>query len=303
MGPSLSRRFVGSADKGRKHETGRGGALKPVLTVPERFRRAVQSFQSYRNRPKGFLARVDYWVYLPGEEMPGQEEIMHRMLAANPYAIRGVSPIGTAEAVYFSDVRVDFSLVRKDRNPRIFRSAVFPESLDPGLAQLSQVEESCALIKISFVSEQPVGDTRHTGFCVHAADAVAELAHGSVIYDRVAERLWTRPELAEALNRDFKGQDSDLHVATRWFGAAEGGWVETRGLRKIGLAEMKTAHMERDQQVLIRAVVELAVEKVWSAVKLDDEIMVTLFDDEFKVVSGKRGAEFNDVRILRLAEG
>jgi hypothetical protein len=270
--------------------------------LAERFSRAIDSVKSYRNRPKGFVARVDYWVYLPGDELPSQEQIMHRMLADNPHKVKGVSPIGNAEAIFFSDVRTHIALVLKERNPRIFRAGLFPDTIYPTEPQLAAMDLAKSLVKVSFVSEQPLKETTHTGFALHAADAIADLANGTLIYDRVSEHLWTRDELTQALSRDPKAQSTDLQTTTLWMSQIEGGWVETRGLRKIGFPEIKTAKMERDQQVLIQAVIDQAVEKVWECNQIPAELTVTLFEDEFRVVVAKRGKDFTEVKILRIGE-
>ncbi|MEA2553738.1 MAG: hypothetical protein QOJ65_1914, partial [Fimbriimonadaceae bacterium] len=36
------------------------------------------------SRTRPYFAHAEYWVYLPTEELPSQEQIMHRMLRGNP---------------------------------------------------------------------------------------------------------------------------------------------------------------------------------------------------------------------------
>jgi hypothetical protein len=248
--------------------------------------------------------------------MPSQEQIMHRMLAGNPYGPPGSSPIGKAQGILFSDVRTSIALVLKEKNGRLFRPSIFPES--PTEAQIHLLDNAQSLVKVSFISEEPLKSMDHAVFAIHAADAIADLAEGTLIYDRVAERLWERDELAGRLKRYPSGRDTELHVFTNWVDAPSGGWAETRGLPKVGVKDLRTVPMEHDERNLIQAILELAAENIWFNLGIPEELVVSLFDDRFQVELSKvgsksaskggarfgtsHGPEFNQVRVLRIPQ-
>src|SRR5579885_1987197 len=87
-----------------------------------------------RKRPRPFFAHGEYWVYLPSEDMPSQEEIMNRMLLGNPHRIDGKLPITKNEALIFSDVRLQIALVLRSRNAHVFRPDLFNEHVEPTAA-------------------------------------------------------------------------------------------------------------------------------------------------------------------------
>ena len=92
------------------------------------------------------------------------------------------------EALIFSDVRLHIALVLRSKNAHVFRPDLFEEHVEPTVELLEGLAGSKSFAKIRFISEEPLKDHRHLIFLAHAADAIADLAKGKVIYDVVAER-------------------------------------------------------------------------------------------------------------------
>jgi hypothetical protein len=274
--------------------------MSVALTLKERFERALGSFQSYWSRPKNYLARIEYWIYLPGAELPSQEAIMRRMTAENPYVFQGGSPITPAEGILFSDVRTHIALVLKKKNPRIFRTDVFPDFTQVSAEAVTLIESAESMVKVRYVSEEKLKDKRHISFSAHAADAIAELGEGSLIYDNVAEKLWTREEFSEELRRHPKGDSSELHVRAVWRQVEASERMETRGLQKLGLKDLKTAEMSSDEKSLVRSLIELGTDQIWQNATIPESLSVNLFDAQFRLLCTSDRDEFTHVRVMRL---
>ncbi len=249
----------------------------------------------YRRKPP-FLASAEYWVYLPSLDLPPQTEIMHRMLAGNPHR----HALGPREGILFSDVRLHIGLVLKAKNPHAFGPSAFSEEVAASPEQIKALSQSASFARVRYISEQPLPDQRHITFLAHAAEAIADLAKGSFIYDQTTERLMTPDELTSALDQDSTGLNPRLHLRVLWKGAPLTGHAETRGLRKIGFDELITAAMEPDERVLVTAVLEEAAHEIWRKNAAPEELEVTAFDDLFKVNRLKPHQGFQPVKILRV---
>lgn len=254
---------------------------------------------SFRPKRK-FLAIAEYWIYLPGDKMPDQNAIMTRTIGMNPYTQKGRTPVGTAEGLMFSDVRLHVAIALRPRNPNAFRPDLFNASMDVSPEALEALAEANSFVKVRFVSEDPLKDKRHLQFLPHLADAVAELGEGRLIYDSVAERLILREELQETLRSQVDVSGPDVHTRILWRNELEGGYAETRGLAKIGLPELKTPSSVTDQRVLILAVLEETVRRIWAAPQIPEMMDVEAFDDQFRVIFEQTREKAVRVRIARM---
>ena len=237
----------------------------------------------FRGRSKPYFAHAEYWVYLPGEELPAQEKIMDRMLMSNPHRAAGRFPITKNEALLFSDVRLHIALVLRARNAHVFRPDLFDEHVEPTSALLEGLSESASFVKLRFISEDPLNNQRHLLFLAHAADAVAELGNGNVIYDVVAEKLYTAAEFFSALDHFEDAANPDFQTQVVWSRNPSGGIAETRGLVKVGLPELETEPMNADQRVLVTAILEQVIRQVWTLSVLPPALDVTYFEDVYRV--------------------
>ncbi len=253
---------------------------------------------SRRGRSK-FLAAAEYWVYIPGEAMPKQEELLDRIVGKNPYKRGGKSPIGPSEGLVLSDIRLHMALILRKKNPHIFRPDLF-EDVDVRKEHLDSMSASNAIVKLRYISEEPLPDKRHLQFLIHAADAMAEIGSASLIYDQTAQRLLTKGEMEALLSQDVDATTPQLHVTIKWEDRPHDCHAETRGLRKIGLDELRTGAMEADEKILVTQVLELAVERLWNMSLLPEEVEVEAFDDTFKILLSPPAEGFSQARILRM---
>lgn len=252
-----------------------------------------------RAKPK-FLATAEYWVYLPGDSMPPQDRVMDRMLAGNPHSKRGQSPIGKNEGLVFSDVRLHIALVLRKRNPHVFRPDLFEDHIEPSATDLQALSEAQSLVKVRYVSEEPLPDKRHLQFLLHAADAYAALGEGRIVYDVMAERLIPIEELQATLTENFDATGPELHVRTVWKRTATGGVAQTRGLAKIGFHELATSEMEADERWLVKTVLDEAVKEIWQAPSMPASVEVSAYDDRFRILVQEAKDRLATVRIQRV---
>jgi hypothetical protein len=257
-------------------------------------------FFTTRKKKQPFFASAEYWVFLPESKMPDQDEIMTTMISRNPYSKRGQSPIGPPEGLIFSDVRLHIALVLRAKNPHAFRPYIFEDVDEMNRDTLVDLEGCQAFVKLRYISEDPLKDKRHLQFLIHAADAVARLGASPVIYDHVSAVLYTPSRLAELLSEHFNATNSDVHVRTRWIPHSSGGHLETKGMVKVGLPEIKTDGLEADQQLLARAVLDEAIAKTWEHAAIPDPWEVEAYGDRFQILPAQPKNRTTLVRILRI---
>lgn len=247
-----------------------------------------------------YLAAAEYWVYLPGEELPDQNAVMTRTIGLNPYRHASREAIEPREGLLFSDVRTHIALVLRKKNPHAFRPDMFDSSMEVTPEILDALNQANSFVKVRYVSEDKLPDARHLQFLPHAADAVAELGEGRLIYDVVAERMITRDEMEATLREKADVTGSEVHTRVLWKPEVDAGHAETRGLQKIGLRELKTPPTPTDQRVLVIRVLEEVVRRLWIHPVIPDALDVTAYDDRFRVVFAPGRDSFIKVRILRL---
>lgn len=258
----------------------------------------VAGYLIMAKRPrKKYLAMAEYWVYQPGETMPAQDKLLDRMVGKNPYRQPGIDPIGPMEGLVLSDIRLHMALVLRRKNTAIFRPDLFAE-IEVTPEHLAELATSKSLVKIRYVSEEPLKDKRHLQFLIHAADAVADLGGATLIYDATGQRLFLKEELEQALRENPDGTRVDLQAWSLW---REGvtSFGETRGLRKIGLDDLRTGSMEEDEKVLVTYLLEMAIERLWSHTAMPDEVSVEAYGDSFRILFDRAKEGFAPTRILR----
>ena len=120
----------------------------------------IGAFFIRHRQQRSYFAATEYWVYIPGTELPEQQTIMHRMLAANPYGKPSDPPLGPREGVIFSDVRLHIALVLRSKNPQAFRLDLFAEDVDTTPEQLESIALAGSLARWPSASSRfPTSDT------------------------------------------------------------------------------------------------------------------------------------------------
>ncbi|HJP83149.1 MAG TPA: hypothetical protein VJ835_06540 [Fimbriimonadaceae bacterium] len=245
-----------------------------------------------RRRKSKFLAVCEYWVYIPGEKLPKQDDIMSLVLQGN-------SPVGPQEGLLFSDIRLHIALILRSKNPHVFRPDLFDEHIEPTAELLEKMAESQAVVKIRYLSESPLKSDAHLQLLPYLAYAYCKLADGLAVFDVNAERLFTREELQSEL-RDSNARRPELHLNTVWHREPEGGHVETRGMIKKGLAELVSADVHSDERLLVSGLIEEAAKRLWTAEQFQEQVEVESFSDLFRLILSVPKDGKSTVRILRV---
>jgi hypothetical protein len=245
-----------------------------------------------RRRAKPIATLVEYWVYLPGDKLPAQDELMADLAKAET--------LGHSEMLLFSDIRLHVALVLRSKNPTQFRPDLLEGHIEPTAEILASLSEANAMARIRFVSEKPMPDDRHLHLLPYLAYALAKRGAGKVIYDSSSEWLMTIDDLANTIKRDRQLVNAASHTRVLWKLLPIGGRAETRGLVKRGMAELQTLPVSVDQRVLVTQLMEEASKQVWALPQLPATLSVTAFDDDFEMLLGDQRDGFVPVRIARM---
>jgi len=246
-----------------------------------------------RSRQNRYMAVAEYWVYLPEERLPKQDDIMSLVLQGN-------SPVGHAEGLLFSDIRLHIALILRSKNPHVFRPDLFADYIEPTPEILAALAESKAVAKVRYLSEVRLKSDAHLQLLPYLAYAYCKLANGKAIFDVTAEKLLSVPDLFALLKQDKNAKRPEVHLHTIWTQQEEGGRVETRGLVKKGLPELVTASIESDERMLVTNLIDEAAKKLWTEESMPEQIEVESYDDRFQILLGKPEKGRSTVRIMRV---
>lgn len=229
-----------------------------------------------------YFAACEYWVFIPGDAMPNQDDVMTAMVARNPHMQGGHSPIGAKEGILFSDVRLHCTLVLRAKNPHVFRPDIYAD-VEVSAEVLKGLALAQAIVKVRYVSEAPLQDDRHLQFLPHMAAAYARLGEATAVYDAVTERLFTPQEFEAMLGEDIDAKRPEVHVRVVWIRDGGAARAETRGLIKKGMAELVTADARTDNERLVCEVLQDAAYLAWARGENLETEIVEYFGDKFEV--------------------
>ncbi len=249
-----------------------------------------------------FYSRAEYWVYTDQDRLPPQEEIMTRIIGRNPYVRPRFEPIGPTDGLFMSDVRLAIALVRKEKNPHLFdpTDLVSAEFSDQDLN--TAMVEAKTLVRLSYISEQPLRDRRHLQFLAHAADAYASLTGSKLILDPIAGIPRFKPQMENWLSQELDLTTPEKHVlwepttseqTTKWL---------SKGFVKLGYPEIETYDVSTDQAMLTQELLESLTKAHWNGPLTPDEnFEVEVYGDRFVFLLEKtKSPKVLSLRILRI---
>lgn len=259
---------------------------------------AIFAYRFLYGRSKhGYLAHTEYWVFVPEGKVPPMPRIMDRMIKKNPHNTPDGVCITQREGMIFSDIRLNISVAKREKNPHAFRPDLFEETVVPTKEILEALSDSSALVKVRYTSKAALPDTRHLIFLPHLADAIADLCKGKVVFDTVAQRLFLAEEFSSLL--DAPADRPDLHVNLVWKSDGDESYAQSQGLRKVGQDEIKTDSAKADQEVLIRGLATRASHKILREMRTPESMELSDFGDTF-LLSFRTGKDaLTHVSILR----
>jgi len=253
----------------------------------------------FGQKKQKFFAACEYWIYLPGDQLPPQDQIMTRMVGQNPY---GFGVIGAQEGMLFSDVRLHVSLALRSKNTHVFRPDLFSEDVEVTQELLEALAASQSFAKLRYISEEPLKDDRHLQFMTHMVDAVAALGKAGVIFDVVCERLIKPADLSAQLAENSNARRADLHVRVAWRKKQGSARAATLGLIKKGIPEIVSAEADLDHEVLLQEVLYEAATQIWKQGSLPQELTVSSFHDKFQLQIEQDRKGETTARIMRIQE-
>ncbi|MBN9502502.1 MAG: hypothetical protein BGO01_13885 [Armatimonadetes bacterium 55-13] len=246
-----------------------------------------------RREQSRFFAISEYWVYIPGEELPSQDKIMNLVL-------QGGAPVGTQEGLLFSDIRLHVALVLRAKNPHVFRPDIIADHITPTAEVLTALASSKAMIKIRYASEIRLKSDAHLQLLPYLSYAYQKLGEGLAVYDVNQERLMTKDEFTALLKANTNTKAAEFNIQTVWRPAELGGRVESRGLIKKGLPELVTDDVRADEKMLVESLVEEAARKIWTENQIPDQVEIESYDDRFQILVSPPSKGRARIRIMRL---
>lgn len=251
-----------------------------------------------------FYSRAEYWVYTDQDRLPPQEEIMTRIIGRNPYNKGRFQPIGPADGLFMSDVRLSIALVRKEKNPHLFDPTELVTASFADNALNTAMVEARSIVRLSYISEQPLRDRRHLQFLAHAADAYASLLDAKLILDPVAGVPRTKAEMESWLSKDLDLTTPQAHVQWEQENSEGTARWKSRGFVKLGYPEIETYDISSDQAMLTRELLEELTRSHWyGPLAPEKNAEVELHGDRFVFVLEKtKSLQLLMLRILRLQE-
>lgn len=246
-----------------------------------------------RHRSSKYMACAEYWVYLPEDQLPPQDEVMKLLLGGN-------SPVGPEEGLLLSDIRLHIGLVLRTKNPHVFRPDLFEDHLEPTAEHLHLMSTSKAIAKIRYLSEIRLKTDAHLQLLPYLSYAYAKLGNGNAIYDVSAERLMTVPDLLEQLKADKNARRPEIHLQTIWRKTEDGGRAETRGLIKKGMPDLVTHEVHSDERLLVTGLLEEAGRRLWTQSQFPEQVEVESYNDLFRLMLAPPRNGRSQVRIVRV---
>ncbi len=213
------------------------------------------------------VAACEYWVYAPDPQEPDRALLAQRLA-------------GQATSL-LADVRLRLTIARREHNPSVFRPDLFDEDVEPTAELLSRIAGSHGIVKVGYYGAAPNRDRRYLGFVPRLADALAELCGGGVVFDVVQERLYRAEEFHEMLAAQTDPAEPEAHMRVLWKNPSGEARAETRGLRKVGLPELRSDPVAADMKLLVTDLFERASRSLFDSATLPGTMELTMYEDRF----------------------
>ncbi len=245
-----------------------------------------------RRKPQPIPTEIEFWVYLPTDKMPSQDDLMTDLSKAQA--------LGPPELLLFSDIRLHIAVALRAKNLEYFRPDLTDPRVEPTAETLEALANATAMARVRFSSDLPIPDDRYLRLVPYLAYALAKRAGAKAILDVAGSRLMTVEELEQTLQGDRKLQSPGSHVNVIWQPLEAGGHAETRGFGKKGQPDLRTLPVRQDQRVLVVELLEEAVKQLWPLAKHPETVSIHAYDDEFNLLLGPPQAGVVPVRISRM---
>ena len=246
-------------------------------------------------RPTPYLAHAEYWVYSKALEMPTTDKLMVRLVGDNPYIQQGQNPVGGAEGLVLSDVRLKIALLLRKKNPNLFEGRLLPETIADHQEFTNDIGTFHSIVKLQYVSTTKLKDKRHLQFLVHAADAVAEITDAKWIFDKITGSIRSKPEMEEILKKNFNVTKLEIHTR---LDTNEDNTFSSFGLSKIGIADFDTHPVSGDQVQLVEEILRKYMALSWERGEAFPD-PIKAYEDEFFIIQKSVRGGRTLMRIVR----
>jgi hypothetical protein len=223
-------------------------------------------------KPYRITADLEYWVFVPKAELPPQEQVMESLLAA--------PALEPAHHLLLSDVRLHVGLATRDKNALSFRPDVLGEGAETLMDRLAECQ---GFFRVRFLAEKLGSERRHLVYLPYLAYAYGRLAGAVAIADRAMGKTYGFEEFGAYLKECRRPERFSDHVAVDWIPEEQGGHAQTRGMGKLGLPELISPRVARDEERIVTVLLAEYAERLWRDGAVPDSREFELFEDDFLV--------------------
>lgn len=266
-----------------------------ILAVVVAIGTALIIAQTKSPNAKRTATRIEFWLYT-NADVPDQERVMQLLMRGSSR----LRPLDQPSAVLMSDIRVSVDMVRRERNAHAFQ----PERIDDYLVHdqeaVEKIHECQNMIRVRFISEEPVADTRYLKFTPYLAHAYGEISEVVAVVDLIGGAIFSWDQFSNWVSSATDLTQPVHHVRVDWTRQPEGGIARTHGQVKMGCRELVSHIAPIDQQVILEEVLlDLAKER-WSDDGPSGKTLVQTPYDQFLCELSPRGTDEWLVHVTRL---
>ena len=226
------------------------------------------------------MAHAEYWVYSKATELPSIEKLMVRLVGDNPYVQQGQNPVGGAEGLVLSDIRLKIALMLQKKNPQFFEGSLLPDTISDHDDFINDIGTFKSIIRLQYISTTKLKDKRHLQFLMHAADAAADITDSSWILDKITGSLRTKNQQADILRKNFNVTKLEFHVRLE---SNEDNTFSSYGLSKVGISDFDTHPVLTDQSQLVKEILEKYLALSWERGEAFAD-PIRAYEDEFYII-------------------
>ncbi|MBL8087491.1 MAG: hypothetical protein JNM85_05390 [Chthonomonas sp.] len=247
-------------------------------------------------------AQVEYWIYLPTERAPLQDDLMKIMVATNSADPNRPTAITAREGMIFSDIRLLIELTLRSRSPHVFRPDLLMSLSGTDSGNINGLAAAQSMLRVRYVSREQLADYRHLTFMPYLAHASMKLGDGIAVLDVGRQRLMDPDQFTRWLTATTNLESFESNVTIQVVEDDEYRRIVTTGMVTIGLRELRTLPLQADAETVAKQVVEELARRCWDQRTEIEDMMVDLEFDSFRGYVQGRTADTCELRIQRITK-
>lgn len=233
---------------------------------------------------------MEYWIYLPTNEVPDGTNMISALIESGKIATEGV--------LVLRDIHLRLGFVLKKDNISQFRPDLLVDAVGYTKEVQETILESQSVMRIRYYTEGKINIQAVFGTLPKLAVWFAEQQNAKVIYDSQQHRCFTLTEFENLTSRQPSSWQN--HVSLTWM--ADRDSLQSHGLEKLGLKNFETVEMEVDEKLLVEALCGEAVSDIWKSGTYPESLRAEQFGSQFliTVTAAKKGEQRATAKLMRV---